>query len=383
MPSETRRHICFIAPRFPEMSGGGTVVDNLARAFHEAGSTTEILSIYPGDDATAHDVTVVLTREALHRYPVSRSGSLPDRLRALPAAGFKRFDRARRLRTLRRHVEGLPSDSVVIFTHVMAKALLDESGYVRGEGGPIFIGQHHSSFASLEDEPRLRELLPRHFGDCDAFVALTDADASLFAPLVGVPSVAIPNPASRHVAVGDPMSKRAVALARFSHEKQIPLMVDLFARAAQTPALHGWTLTVHGEGDDLDAVRHLVDERGLHESIRCPGPIASAVDGLSGASLNLLTSKLEGFGMTILEAGQAGIPTVAFACSAGVIDQMEDGAGFLVPNQDETAYVDALREAMSDDDERVRRGARAAERAARFAPRAIVTRWDELFATLR
>lgn len=380
-------HIRFVAPRYPEVSGGSTVVTNLMAAFRTRGVAVDVVSMYPGHKSpegaqagSSDRVDTVLGREELHRRPVSE-GRSP--WRAAPLALFKRWDRWRRLSTLRRTMANLPADSVVIFTHVLGKMMVDESGFKRSPNGPLFIGQHHSSFASLEDEPWLREALPKHFADCDAFVALSPEDAAAFGSLLDVPCVAIPNPAPVGRTRSAQSQKRAVALARFSHEKQIPLMVRLFAEAITAPEADGWTLAIYGDGVEHPQVAEEIERAGVGARIKLAGVVEDSAIALSDASLNLLTSSLEGFGMTILEAACSGVPSIAFDCSEGVRSQLENEAGYLIPANDEAAYIEALRAAMMDDEERSRRADRALARSRSYDPTTIATRWFRLFDTLR
>ncbi|MFK4493825.1 glycosyltransferase [Dermacoccus sp. GAS27A] len=384
--SEPVSHIRFVVPRFPDTSGGATVVENLTTAFRQRGITVDVVSIYPGSknqEGTSprgeDDVITVLEREDLHQHPVSTSRGP---LRAAPLALFKRWDRWRQLSALRRTMATLPANSVVIFTHVLGKMMVDESGFQRSPTGPLFVGQHHSSFASLEDEPWLREALPKHFADCDAFVALSDEDAAFFGSLLDVPCVAIPNPAPEGRTLSTQSTKRAVALARLSHEKQIPLMVRLFAAAITVPEADGWSLAIYGDGVERPQVADEIEHSGMHTRIQLAGVVDDSATALSDASLNLLTSSLEGFGMTILEAACSGIPSIAFDCSEGVRSQLEDGAGYLVPASDETAYVEALRAAMTNDEERARRADRALTRSRSYDASTIAARWLALFDTL-
>ena len=379
-------HICLVVPRHPEVSGGSTFVRNLAAAFRNHGLSVRVLSVYPGHplggdsfSPAADETDTIFVREELHRRPVSE-GRPP--WRAAPLALFKRWDRWRQLSALRRTMATLPANSVVIFTHVLGKMMVDESGFQRSPTGPLFVGQHHSSFASLDDEPWLREALPKHFADCDAFVALSDEDAAFFGSLLDVPCVAIPNPAPEGRTLSTQSTKRAVALARLSHEKQIPLMVRLFAAAITVPEADGWSLAIYGDGVERPQVADEIEHSGMHTRIQLAGVVDDSATALSDASLNLLTSSLEGFGMTILEAACSGIPSIAFDCSEGVRSQLEDGAGYLVPASDETAYVEALRAAMTNDEERARRADRALTRSRSYDASTIAARWLALFDTL-
>ena len=65
-----------------------------------------------------------------------------------------------------------------------------------GGGPPLLIGQEHSPFVGLAEEPPLRGLIVRDFAHVDAFTALSSADAEEFAAILPVPCFALPNPVS-------------------------------------------------------------------------------------------------------------------------------------------------------------------------------------------
>jgi glycogen synthase len=76
-----------------------------------------------------------------------------------------------------------------------------------------------------------------------------------------------------------------------------------------------------GAGDRLDWLRSRADELGLHEAVKFPGFLEpSALMALYGrASVYVLPSVAEPFGLTVLEALRQGVPTVA-ARLAGVTE---------------------------------------------------------------
>jgi glycosyltransferase involved in cell wall biosynthesis len=73
----------------------------------------------------------------------------------------------------------------------------------------------------------------------------------------------------------------------------------------------------------------------------------------------------EGWGIVVLEAGQHGVPTVAFHGAGGLTESVLDGVtGILV--DDAEAFTEAVRKLLVDADLRERLGARAAEHTASF-----------------
>ncbi|WP_161971973.1 glycosyltransferase [Acidipropionibacterium jensenii] len=297
----------------------------------------------------------------------------------MPRLLAKRSELTIARRRLRRLMNSYGPETAVVFSHVKTKTFLDSTGYLPRADGPLLIGQHHSQFESLVDEPSLREALPLHFGDIDAFTTLTDEDAHKFEHLIPAPCFGVANPlqagwtpsfASR--------PNKAVALARFSHEKQLDLMVRAFARATAAPDLSEWTLDIYGSGKEEGRIRSAIEASGSQGRIRLMGPTTSPETVYRQAAITLSSSNLEGFGLTILEAAACGTPSLAFDCSPGVRSLIRPDTGLLVRPLTEEAYAQALRGALSDPDRLAQMGRAASERAQQFSPDRIVDRWGAI-----
>src|SRR5664279_5559338 len=228
-PSHCRR-VIFVTPRFPDLGGLTTFIENLSVPLRDAGVTAEVISMEPGDRPSTIPTTVVLTRPNLHRGPLLRGhGNTLARLWIFPIVLFKRLDKRLSFSRYRRRLEALTDDTVVIFTNILPKIFLDEAGFQRCLGGPIFVGQYHSSFASTtgQDGAWVAPLLKMHYRNVDVLTVLTDEDAELFADFVPTPCRAVPNPipipirSSFHI----PREAVAVALARLDSAKQLDAIV--------------------------------------------------------------------------------------------------------------------------------------------------------------
>jgi len=158
-----------------------------------------------------------------------------------------------------------------------------------------------------------------------------------------------------------------LVVGQFSARKGVAEALAAIDRIADAGLPHrlrlaGWVPpSLQGAFDDLLA--------------RAPRPdrvdVVGFVDDIAalyrGASLVLVPSRYEGFGLPALEAMASGVPVVAFANSS--LTEVVDDAGVLVPDGDVVALADAAIALLADE-------RRAGEVAAAGLARAATFTWD-------
>ena len=219
-----------------------------------------------------------------------------------------------------------------------------------------------------------------HLAKLDRLVVLTEKDKEAWTELSNVE--VIPDPLSLSPVHVSPLeSRRVVAIARYSHEKGIDLLLQAWAKVEKT--VSDWRLDVFGDGD-RSVYERLADELKIDRS-RCQlhGRTNDVEREYVNSSLFVLSSRFEGFGMVITEAMACGLPVVAFDCPWGPRAIIADGEdGLLVENGHVEALANALARLMGDEHLRRSMAEAGVRNVQRFCLDRIAERWKVLFESL-
>jgi glycosyltransferase involved in cell wall biosynthesis len=168
---------------------------------------------------------------------------------------------------------------------------------------------------------------------------------------------------------GEPVARdpypSLVVLCRLVPHKRVEVALRAVAALAdQIPALR---LTVAGQGWWEAPLRELADSLGVAERVCFAGYVSEQDkhELLSRAWVALTPSLKEGWGLTIVEAGARGTPTVAMAGAGGVAEAVLDGESGLLA-ADEDHFVKLVGELLCDHERREAMGAAAAKHAQSF-----------------
>ena len=211
----------------------------------------------------------------------------------------------------------------------------------------------------------------------DRFVVLTDKDRELWTELDNV--VTIPNPSPFMPSAVSPLTeKRVIAVARYSHEKGIDLLLEAWAQVEKKTK--DWRLEVFGDGDTT-AFNAMIDKLGIDRR-RCQlnGRTADIEQEYLKSSIAVCSSRFEGFGMVIIEAMACGLAVASFDCPWGPRSIIKDGEdGLLVENGNVGELADALVTLIQDSAKRESIAKYAIQNVKRFQMDRIAEQWRELF----
>jgi glycosyltransferase involved in cell wall biosynthesis len=156
---------------------------------------------------------------------------------------------------------------------------------------------------------------------------------------------------------------------------------ELILPVAEQVRDHGLTIDVIGRGPAEQALEQAVAARGLGGVVRLRGFLSEADKqaAVAGSLLHLNTSQGEGWGLCVIEAAAAGVPTVAYDVD-GLRDAVRDGqTGWLVRDGEELAdVVDRAVKELADPARRAAVARACRDWAARLGWDASTARMAEL-----
>jgi len=166
---------------------------------------------------------------------------------------------------------------------------------------------------------------------------------------------------SHRVKIGnEPQGIVLGSVGRLAAEKDHASLIHVAARLKQ--AGHSFTLHVAGEGALKDELEASTRALGVQREVNFLGFVDDIPTFLEGVDVFLLSSRWEGFGLAVVEAGAAGMPVVAFDTTSMPEVIAHGETGFLVEVGDVDAFAARVGELIVDPELRRRMGTAARKR---------------------
>lgn len=247
-------------------------------------------------------------------------------------------------------------------------------------GSAVRIAQEHRPFVSrpAEIKSAMLESIPR----LDKFLTLTDRDARRYRRILkGTVNVGVMPNATPDFAISQSDLSNQVVIGA-GHLKKGKGFDRLVAAWEQVHQRHpDWELRIFGDGDNRAKLEKQIADLHLEGTARLMGYTTELPEEMAKASIFVLSSRVEGYPMVLMEAMSCGVPVVSFDCPTGpreIITPGEDG--YLVPNHDIDALADAIIEMIQlPDQDRKALGAAGLRKARARSQSAIAARWEDLF----
>lgn len=151
-------------------------------------------------------------------------------------------------------------------------------------------------------------------------VTLTNLDKNIWTSKISIRSniLAIPNPCPFEIIdMVDDKKKNKIVLAvgRLSHEKGFDLLLDAWKIVSKKHP--NWMLDIVGTGSEEQKLFIQAESLKINHKVIFHGLQSDLIPFYKKASIFCLPSRVEGFGLALIEAQNFGTPVVAFDCEIG------------------------------------------------------------------
>ncbi len=114
-----------------------------------------------------------------------------------------------------------------------------------------------------------------------------------------------------------------ISIARLTHQKNIHLLLNAYKKAKDLGCT--WPLVILGDGEDRQNLIQLSNILGLTENVLFLGYKTNPHPYLKNAGTFVMSSREEGFPVTLLESMALGCPIISLACPTGPTDILKNG----------------------------------------------------------
>ncbi|MCR2113580.1 glycosyltransferase family 4 protein [Campylobacter upsaliensis] len=334
-------------------TGGGTqrVVSNLANAFCEY-YEVELLSIYQTNETPAFPLNHKVKLNFLHH---KERGMVRGKF-------YKLIDKFYESYLLKKRYQ----NCIIIYNNMPHY--------------PIFKNKNTHYLYILHEKQKKFRTKYKHY---DALIAINLEQKALLEKhhknVIYIPNFLpkMPDAITNH------QQKVVLFLGRFSKEKGVLRLIDIWKKVQEDGEFKDWKLIIVGEGVLKEAMQDKIKALHLSTSIIIKPFTKEVEKEYLSASIYAMTSHKEGFGMVLIESASYALPSIAFDI-AGLSDIIEnEKSGFLIKDNDLENYADKLQVLMRDENLRKTMGENAKIHTKKhFSKELVLQKWQDLFHSL-
>lgn len=241
------------------------------------------------------------------------------------------------------------------------------------------VGTDHSSYERPSNAPMTKKTkwLKFKFNKrFDAVTVLTQADKDVIGDRLSNVFV-LPNPLA-FKPVDDINEKKKIVLAMgrldAGHYKGFDVLIKAFGMTS-----NDWSLQIAGGGrpESLEKYQKLAKECGVEKQVNFLGFVSNPITLFQRASIFVLSSRYEGFGLVLIEAMSQGCACIACDYKGRQREIISsDEQGLICMPDDVEGLASCLEKVMNDDNYRLRIQKKGIERSKDYQLEHIMQRWE-------
>lgn len=180
----------------------------------------------------------------------------------------------------------------------------------------------------------------------------------------------------------DLKSKKVIVVARHSYEKGLDRLLVIWKNVVQKHP--DWTIDIYGKYNDKYEIKTLCDNLKISKSVNFLEPTTNIKEKYLEASILVMTSRTEGFGMVLVEAMACGLPVIAYDCPCGPRAIIRNNKnGFLIEDGNVDMFVEKMELLIEDEMCRIKIGKNAQKSVENYNINFVMAQWKSLFESFR
>lgn len=220
------------------------------------------------------------------------------------------------------------------------------------------IGWQHSTFEAYFKTKNLRlynceTLLNNMFHQIDGYVVQTRDDYDKILKYYNYKAMVINNPntfETKSKFVNRYSNNVFISVGRLVKLKNYNFMINAFKLYKEKKIDSNWKLIILGDGPEKNKLKKVIDKYKLNDCVLLQGSVNNVDDYYKNASVYLMCSEWEGWGMSVTEALNFSLPVIAFSLPS-MLEIIEDGkSGYLVEKNNIKKFVEQMIKISSSSD---------------------------------
>lgn len=252
----------------------------------------------------------------------------------------------------------------------------------KGTRAKVITWEHSNYYNNWDSKtfPFLRKFAVKF---SDAVVVLTEQDKQNYIKNLhpSTPIHVISNPVRKKEVKYDPDSKTILSAGALTPIKGFEKIVEIGERIFVQH--RDWKWVICGAGPEYEPLKQAVEQANLSDYIHMPGSVSNMEVYYRKAAIYVMTSKMEGLPMVLLEAKSYGLPIVSFDIMTGPKDIISNGKnGYLVPFDDLEQMTKKILQLMDDAKLRTEFSCHSQDDIEKFDIVQIGEKWERLFVSI-
>lgn len=179
----------------------------------------------------------------------------------------------------------------------------------------------------------------------------------------------------------DTNSKIIVSAGHFFRDKGFDLAVEVgkivFSKHSE------WKWEIYGDGPEYENVKKQIESYGLQNNMVLCGRTKDMPSVYKKASMYVMTSRTEGFGLVLTEAKSYKLPTLSFDIDFGPREIIDHNvSGYLVKSFDVNEMAERILELIEDSEKRVSFAEHSMDNCEKFSISHFIYKWIEVIKKL-